>query len=57
MDSTGFELCFTFDIKTKDHFTDELLIKIYEVHNLLLDNEPILKNERGVIYIGRRVGA
>ena len=56
-DGTGFELRLTFDIKTNEYFTDELLINIYEVHNLLLDDEPILKNERGAIYIGRRVGA
>ena len=55
-DGTGFKLRFTFDIKTNEYFTDELLIKRYEVHNLLLDDEPILKNERGAIYIGRRVG-
>ena len=46
-DDTGFELCFTFDIKTNEYFTDELLIKIYEVPNLLLDDEPILKNVMG----------
>ena len=46
-DGTGFELRFTFDIKTNKYFTDELLIKIYEVRNLLLDDEPILKNVTG----------
>ena len=46
-DSNGFELCFSFDIKTNKYFTDELLIKIYEVPNLLLDDEPILKNVMG----------
>ena len=46
-DGTGFELCFTFDIKTKKYFTDESLIKRYEVTNLLLDNETILKNVAG----------
>ena len=40
---TGFELRFTFYFKTKKYFTDELLIKIYEVPNLLLDDETILK--------------
>ena len=44
---TGFELRFTFDIKTNEYFTDELLIKIYEVPNLLLDDEIILKNATG----------
>ena len=43
-DSTGFEILFTFYINTNKYFTDELLIKIYEVPNLLLDDEPILKN-------------
>ena len=46
-DGTGFELRFTFDIKTNKYFTDELLIKRYEVPNLLLDDEPILKNVTG----------
>ena len=46
-DGTGFELRFTFDIKTNEYFTDELLIKRYEVPNLLLDDEPILKNVTG----------
>ena len=45
---TGFELRFTFDIKTNEYFADELLIKRYEVRNLLLDNEPILK--KGTCY-------
>ena len=44
---TGFELRFTFDINTNKYFTDELLIKRYEVPNLLLDDEPILKNVTG----------
>ena len=44
---TGFELHFNFDIKTKKYLTDELLIKRYEVRNLLLDYEPILKNIKG----------
>ena len=44
---TGFELSFTFDIRTNKYFTDELLIKRYEVRNLLLDDEPILKNVTG----------
>ena len=44
---TGFELCFTFNIKTNEYFTDGLLIKRYEVPNLLLDDEPILKNVTG----------
>ena len=35
------------DIKTNEYFTDELLIKRYEVPNLLLDNETILKNVTG----------
>ena len=43
-DGNGFELRFTFDIMTNKYFTDELLIKRYEVPNILLDNEPILKN-------------
>ena len=46
-DSTGFELRFTFDINTNEYFRDELLIKRYEVHNLLLDDEPILKSVTG----------
>ena len=46
-DSTGFELRFTFDIKTNKYFTHGLLIKRYEVRNLLLDVEPILKNVTG----------
>ena len=46
-ESTGFESRFTFDIKTNKYFTDELLIKRYEVPNLLLDDEPILKNVTG----------
>ena len=46
-DRNGFELRFTFDIKTNEYFTDELLIKRYEVPNLLLDDEPILKNVTG----------
>ena len=36
-----------FDIKTNEYFADESLIKIYEVPNLLLDDEPILKNVTG----------
>ena len=39
----GFELRFTFDIKTNEYFTDALLIKRYQVPNLLLDDETILK--------------
>ena len=46
-DGTGFLLRFTFDIKTNEYFTDELLIKRYEVRNLLLDDEPIPKNVTG----------
>ena len=46
-DGTGFKLRFTFDIKTNEYFTDELLIKRYDVRNLLLDDEPILKNVTG----------
>ena len=46
-DGTGFKLRFTFDIKTNEYFTYGLLIKRYEVRNLLLDNEPILKNITG----------
>ena len=45
-DGTGLKLRFNFDIKTNKYFTDELLIKRYEVRNLLLD-EPILKNVTG----------
>ena len=41
------KLRFTFDIKTNESFTDELLLKRYEVPNLLLDDEPILKNVTG----------
>ena len=48
-DSTGFELSFYFDIKTNKYFTDGLLIKRYEVPNILLDDEPILKNVAGRI--------
>ena len=44
---TGFELRFTFDINTNEYFADGLLIKRYEVRNLLLDDEPILKNVTG----------
>ena len=46
-DGTGFELRFTFDIKTNEYFTGGLLIKRYEVRNLLLDDEPILKDVTG----------
>ena len=46
-DGTRFKLRFTFDIKTNEYFTDELLIKRYEVSNILLDDEPILKNVTG----------
>ena len=46
-DGTGLELRFTFDIKTNEYFTDELLIRIYGVRNLLLDDETILKNVTG----------
>ena len=38
-DGTGVELRFTFYIKTNEYFMDELLIKRYEVTNLLLDDE------------------
>ena len=34
-------------INTNEYFTDDLLIKIYGVPNLLLDDEPILKNVMG----------
>ena len=44
---TGFQLRFTSDINTNKYFMDELLIKRYEVPNLLLDDEPILKNVTG----------
>ena len=44
---TGFKLRFNFDIKTNKYFTDELLINRYEVRNLLLGDEPILKNITG----------
>ena len=43
---TGFKLRFTFDIKTNKYFTDQLFIKRYEVPNILLEDEPILKNLR-----------
>ena len=46
-DGTRFELRFTLDIKTNEYFTDELLIKRYEVPNILLDDEPIFKNVTG----------
>ena len=46
-DGTGFELRFILDINTNEYFRDELLIKRYEVHNLLLDDEPILKSVTG----------
>ena len=46
-DGTGFKLRFTFDIKANKYFADEIFIKIYEVPNLLLDDEPILKNVTG----------
>ena len=46
-DSTGFELRFTFDIKANKYITDEILIKIYQVPNLLLDDECILNNVTG----------
>ena len=45
--STRFELRFTFNINTKEYFTDESLIKRYEVLNLVLEDEPILKNVTG----------
>ena len=47
VDGTRFELRFTFDIKTNKYFTNTLLIKRYEVPNILLDDEPILKNVMG----------
>ena len=46
-DGTGFELRFNFDINDNKYFTDELLIKKYEVPNLLLDDEHILNNVTG----------
>ena len=46
-DGTGFKLRFTFDINTNEYFTDELLIKRYDVPNLLLDDEPVFKNVTG----------
>ena len=46
-DGTGSELRFTFDINTNKYFSDELFIKRCEVLNLLLDDEPILKNVTG----------
>ena len=46
-DGTRFELRLTFNIKTNKTFTDESLIKRYEVPNLPLDDEPILKNVMG----------
>ena len=44
---TGYELRFNFDIKINEYFTNELLTKRYEVPNLLLEDEPILKNVTG----------
>ena len=46
-DGTGFEIRFTFDIKTDEYFMDQYLIKRYEVPNLLLDDEFILNNVTG----------
>ena len=46
-DGTGFELSFTYDINTIEYFTDEIFINRYEVPNILLDDEGILKNVRG----------
>ena len=46
-DGTAFKLRFYFYIKTNEYFTYELLIKRYEVLNLLLGDEPILKNVTG----------
>ena len=43
-DGTGFKIHLTFDFKIKEYFRDELLIKRYEVCNLLLDDESIFKN-------------
>ena len=46
-DGKGLELRFNFDINNNKYYTDELLIKRYEVPNILLDDEPILKNVTG----------
>ena len=42
-DGTRFELRLNFDNETNEYFTDELLIKIYEVRNLLLVMNPSSK--------------
>lgn len=44
-DGKGFTL--TFHFKDNDFFTNRVLTKRYEVPNLLLDDEPILKNVKG----------
>jgi len=44
-DGKGFTL--TFHFKENDFFTNRSLTKRYEVPNLLLDDEPILKNVKG----------
>ena len=43
----GLKLRFTFNIKTNEYFTNVLLIKRYELPNLLLDDEPIIKKVTG----------
>eukprot|EP00559_Dactyliosolen_fragilissimus_P002155 CAMPEP_0184855806 /NCGR_PEP_ID=MMETSP0580-20130426/951_1 /TAXON_ID=1118495 /ORGANISM="Dactyliosolen fragilissimus" /LENGTH=321 /DNA_ID=CAMNT_0027350429 /DNA_START=45 /DNA_END=1010 /DNA_ORIENTATION=+ len=46
-DGTGFELRFSFDEKKNPFFSNQVLVKRYEVPNLLLDEEPILKHVEG----------
>lgn len=46
-DGRGFTLRFYFE--PNDYFTDEVLTKTYEIPNLLLDDEPILKNVTGCV--------
>mmetsp|Transcript_5785 Transcript_5785/g.8691 ORF Transcript_5785/g.8691 Transcript_5785/m.8691 type:complete len:323 (+) Transcript_5785:2691-3659(+) len=45
-DGKGFELKFHFN-KDNPYFSNEILTKRYEIPNLLLDDEPILKNVTG----------
>lgn len=46
-DGRGFTLRFYFE--PNEYFTDEVLTKTYEIPNLLLDDEPILKNVTGCV--------
>lgn len=45
LDGKGFTLNFYFD--ENDYFSNSVLTKTYEIPNLLLDDEPVLKNVKG----------